>query len=106
MRVKDKCGAGALMLQPEEEMIDQGSFPGPSFSGQQHQALAAFQGVSQFIQGAPRLRRQVKIRRVRIYVERVLLKPEKTLVHEWITQKRSTLGPGDLGWVNRDHTLP
>ena len=106
MRIKDKCGTGPLVLQPEEQMIDQGGLPGSGFTGQKHQTLAALDAIGQFVKGAPGLGCQVKIRRVRVYVERVLLKPKKTLVHESITHYRSTLGPGDVGRANREHTLP
>jgi hypothetical protein len=106
MRVKNKGATGALVVEPEEQMIDQGGLPGPGFTGQKHQTLAALDAIGQFVKGAPGLGCQVKIRRVRVYVEWILLKPKKTLVHESITHNRSTLGPGDVGRANREHTLP
>ena len=96
MRIEDKRGAGALMLQPEEQMINQGGFPGSGFPGEQHQALPALNTIGQFIKSAAGLRREVKIRRVRVYVEWIFFQPEKGLIHEGITQFGLTLGPGDV----------
>src|ERR1700736_3027708 len=94
MRIEDKCGTSTLMVQPVEQMIDEGGLTGAGFSGQQHQALAALYAVGQLIQGPPRLGRQVKIRRVGVCVGSVVLQPKDTLGHRVSPTIDQHSGPG------------
>ena len=80
--VEQKCRLGTSQVQPVQQPIYQGCFPGSHFTGQRDESFARLYSVHQSRQRFLDLFRQKQKPRVRIDIERIFFQPKEAFVHD------------------------
>jgi hypothetical protein len=81
MRIEDERRWYFLLVQPIEEMIDQGGLTCTDFAGQKKQSFTILNTVSKLVQRFLNAGGSVQKPGVGVYVERILAKSKETFAH-------------------------
>src|SRR5271154_602661 len=81
MRIEDKRSGSVLLMQPIEQMVQQGGLAGSDFAGEQEQAFAGLDPMGQPVERFARLTGEKQVTRIGVDVKGVFAQRKKLVVH-------------------------